>query len=100
MRISDWSSDVCSSDLKTATTASDALCKSTYVDPTESSVATGTLSNGINESNGGLQGHGNWQATQPWQDTQRQFVSWTSNNKRCTYQIRSRSSTRDRKSVV
>ncbi|APL94333.1 pilus assembly protein TadG [Sphingobium indicum] len=79
---------------KTATTASDALCKSTYVDPTESSVATGTLSNGINESNGGLQGHGNWQATQPWQDTQRQFVSWTSNNKRCTYQIRSRSYTR------
>src|SRR3546814_1149867 len=45
MRISDWSSDVCSSDL-------------------------------------------------PWQDTQRQFVSWTSNNKRCTYQIRSRSYTR------
>lgn len=79
---------------KSARTATEALCKSTYVEPGELTASTAALTNGMNETNGGVQGNGNWQASQKWKDDQREFTSWVSGNNGCKYRIRSRSYTR------
>ncbi|KKW90082.1 Tad domain-containing protein [Sphingobium chungbukense] len=81
---------------KSATTASEAECQNSYTIPAEiTQVKSGAaMSLGKNESNGGIQGHGNWEATQTWQDVQREFVSWKSGNNNCKYRTKSRDFTR------
>lgn len=90
----DWSNINWSN--KSATTASSAECSNNYATPNEiTQVKSGSaMSNGKNESNGGIQGHGNWEATQTWQDIQREFTSWKSGNNNCKYRIKTRDFTR------
>ncbi|WP_336970372.1 Tad domain-containing protein [Sphingobium aromaticiconvertens] len=77
---------------KTATTTSEALCKSTYTDPYEINPAkAGTvMGNGRKESNGGVQGQGNWEAIQKYQDVRREFTSWKAGNNNCVYRTKTR----------
>ncbi|WP_213982192.1 TadE/TadG family type IV pilus assembly protein [Sphingomonas sp. dw_22] len=80
------------SQTKRATTSTQADCQNNYGADFDGS--RGDLGGGKNESNGGIQGGGNWQADQPWRDTDRNFQSWQSGTDGCRYQERTRDYTR------
>lgn len=81
---------------KTASAASEADCKSKYTEPTiiEQVKSGAALQTARNESTGGISGRGTWEAPQTWQIVEREFSSWNSSKKICSYKTRTRDFTR------
>lgn len=68
-------------------------CNNRYDDTVGDTSNSNNLGVGKNESNGGVQEHGDWEASQAWRDIQYQVVSWANanegNNKGiCKYKFR------------
>lgn len=89
---SDGNKTTASSTNATATTTSKSACQTLASGTTSQS--TGALGLGKSESNGGIQSHGNWQASQPWQDVTLSYSSWASGNNGCKYTITTKTYTR------
>lgn len=73
-------------------TVNQATCSSTYNSPSNASRAAIGL--GKNETNGGVNGWGNWDAATPWRDTERSMSSWKTGTNGCKYIERTRDYTR------